>query len=364
MAAPSVWLFPDVSGRDPVLWHLHELTFGMGGAAVGGYLLTALPAWTGRGTVSGVVTLTLSVLWILARVGFAPADSLPFTVQAAAVLVYFLALGAYLAWQLVSARLWTKAWLLGPVFGLVAADFVLLSDPHDFRDGRAALVAVLIFALLINAIGGRAVPAFTRHWLERTRSPQRLQDSHRMSIFATVLLLAGVCLAIMEVDTFAGICLIGAGAVNFTRMSGWRTFSTIRYPALLLLHLAWIWLPAGLVLLGLALLRPDMINVATALHGLTMGAMGTMMLAITARAAMLRRGDYLVLSPALAFAFALVWLSTPVRIAAGLFPTQATDLMPIAVLLWMVGWSLFVAAHLSALRRPIPRPVLSARTRS
>lgn len=364
MAAPSVWLVPGASGRDPVLWHLHELTFGMGGAAVGGYLLTALPAWTGRGTVSGVVTLSLSVLWILARVGFAPTGSLPFTAQVAAVLAYFLTLGAFLAWQLVAARLWAKAWLLGPVFGLAAADFVLLSDPHGFRDGRAALVAVLIFALLINAIGGRAVPAFTRHWLERTRCSQRLQDSHRMSIVAAGLLLAGLYLAIVKVDTFAGACLIGSGFVNFARMSGWRTTSTIRYPALLLLHLAWIWLPAGVVMLGLSLLRPDIINVATALHGLTIGAMGTMMLAIMGRAAMPRRGEYLVLSPTLALAFALVWLSAPVRIAAGLLPADTMGPMPIAALLWMAGWALFLAAHLSALSRPIPRPVLSASTRT
>ncbi|MDR6756301.1 uncharacterized protein involved in response to NO [Mycoplana sp. BE70] len=338
--------------------------FGTGGAAVGGYLLTALPAWTGRGTVSGVVTLSLSVLWIIARVGFVLAGSLPFTVQVAATLAYLLSLGAYLAWQLISARLWAKGWLLGPVFGLAAADFMLLSEPNGFRDGRAALVAVLIFALLINAIGGRAVPAFTRHWLERTKSPQRLQDSHRMSVFATGLMVAGLCLALVERDTLAGACLIGSGAVTLARMSGWRTSVTIRYPALLVLHLAWIWLPAGLLLVGLALLRPDIIGVATALHGLTMGAMGTMMLAIMGRAAMQRRGEYLVLSPTLAFAFILVWLSAPARIAAGLVPAKAIDPVPVAALLWMAGWALFLTAHLSALRRPIPHPVLSARSRS
>lgn len=48
LLVPAVWLWPGGLDADPVRWHLHELLFGMGGAAVGGYLLTALPAGPGQ----------------------------------------------------------------------------------------------------------------------------------------------------------------------------------------------------------------------------------------------------------------------------------------------------------------------------
>lgn len=361
VATPSVWLLPGGSGRDPVLWHLHELMFGMGGAAVGGYLLTALPAWTGR-KVSSRTTLVFTTLWLLSRLGFAAGGSLPIGLQLVAILAYFLFLAAFLAWALLLAGLWSRAWLLAPVIGLTAADSALLVDPDGLRTGGTALVPVLIFAFLISGIGGRAVPAFTRHWLERSKIPARLQDSQSLSAAAIATLAAGACLAFWQMDIAAGICLIASAVLQFVRMTRWQFMTTIRYPALFVLHLAWAWLPAGLLLVGLALLWPDIIGVATALHGLTMGAMGTMMLAIMGRAAMLRQGETLVLSPTLAFGLALVWLSAPVRIAAGLLPVDGFDSVPIAALFWMAGWALFLKAHLASLRRPIPRPVLSART--
>ena len=33
---------------DPVAWHVHEMLFGFVAAAIGGFLLTAIPNWTGR----------------------------------------------------------------------------------------------------------------------------------------------------------------------------------------------------------------------------------------------------------------------------------------------------------------------------
>lgn len=32
----------------PVVWHVHEMVFGYGAAVVAGFLLTAIPNWTGR----------------------------------------------------------------------------------------------------------------------------------------------------------------------------------------------------------------------------------------------------------------------------------------------------------------------------
>ena len=38
---------------DATMWHVHEMMFGYVGAALGGFVLTAVPNWTGRPPVRG-----------------------------------------------------------------------------------------------------------------------------------------------------------------------------------------------------------------------------------------------------------------------------------------------------------------------
>src|SRR5690606_7732118 len=128
------------------------------------------------------------------------------------------------------------------------------------------------------------------------------------------------------------------------RMLGWRGWSTWRYPALAVLHLAWLWLPAGLVLLGVSHLAPSVLAPSAVLHALTMGAMGSMMLAIMGRAAMVRRGTALGVSRSFSFAFLLVFLSPVLRLAmAGIDSEAHLDLLTrLTACCWMAGWALFL----------------------
>ena len=37
----------------PLVWHRHEMLFGFVGAVIAGFLLTAIPNWTGRPAIAG-----------------------------------------------------------------------------------------------------------------------------------------------------------------------------------------------------------------------------------------------------------------------------------------------------------------------
>ena len=146
---------------------------------------------------------------------------------------------------------------------------------------------------------------------------------------------------------------------------GGRSWRTGRYPALLLLHLAWLWLPLALILAGLAQTPWAGLDMATALHAVTMGAMGTMMLAIMGRAAMPRRGGRLAVSRPLALAFGLVSLATLLRLLMGCVAMAGpATLLHLAASGWMAGWALFLWDFRHALQGPVPRPVLSASSRA
>ena len=47
-------------------WHAHEMLFGFAAAAIGGFLLTAAPGWTGRSSYSGTPLVSLAALWLAA----------------------------------------------------------------------------------------------------------------------------------------------------------------------------------------------------------------------------------------------------------------------------------------------------------
>lgn len=68
-----LWAMSFVSGTPlgsswpPTLWHGHEMLFGFLGSAVAGFLLTAVPSWTGQKGVSGRPLVVLASVWLAAR---------------------------------------------------------------------------------------------------------------------------------------------------------------------------------------------------------------------------------------------------------------------------------------------------------
>src|SRR5690606_10444483 len=52
----------------PLVWHAHEMLFGFVAAAVAGFMLTAVPNWTGRKPLSGLKLLGLFLLWLAGRI--------------------------------------------------------------------------------------------------------------------------------------------------------------------------------------------------------------------------------------------------------------------------------------------------------
>lgn len=364
LVAPGVWLWPGGFGADPVRWHLHELLFGMGGAAVGGYLLTALPSWTGRGPVSPQSVRALTLLWLVARIAMLGANILPFWLLFPLTLGYFGVLALIFGRQLVAAWIWSRMWAIAGVAGLMLGNAVVLADMRGLLDDfMAPLVIALLFATLISIIGGRAVPAFTRSWLHHSAAPRHVRDHRTFSALAIAATVLGGGLSLVGQQGMAGVCLLGAGVLQGVRMMGWQTRHTRHYPALFLLHLAWVWVPLGLILVGAAMLCPDVMPQSAALHGLTMGAMGTMVLAISGRAAMTRQGSRLIAGRGFTVAFALIWLAALLRVASAFVSQEALDPIAVSAAMWMMGWAIYLWAYRSALYGPIPWPVLSVQKR-
>jgi uncharacterized protein involved in response to NO len=62
--ARAVWRRDPVADRVAAIgWHAHEMTFGFAAATVAGFMLTAIPNWTGRMPLQGVWLGLLVLAW-------------------------------------------------------------------------------------------------------------------------------------------------------------------------------------------------------------------------------------------------------------------------------------------------------------
>jgi uncharacterized protein involved in response to NO len=217
------------------------------------------------------------------------------------------------------------------------------------------MTPMLALALLLAMVGGRVVPALLRARKEGigtgTPRPGRLAPADLPLIAAFALQLAGAGTGV------TGACLILAGMAQGLRMAAWRlaALGMANASDLMLLVIAWLFLPAGLVLAGVALATGQ--APGPGLHAIGMGAMGGLVLAIQSRALMERLPGALRPGGALIASFALVEAAALLRVI--LEPGPVT--LPFTAGLWSLGWLTTAAAFLFAAARPLPHPVLSAR---
>lgn len=349
---PLVWLAPGLV-CDPVAWHLQELVLGVAGAAMGGYLLSAQRHWlkqAGRAAsgfaLSSVAPPLLVLAWVAGRL--LSGTCLPEAASLAGLALFPLGLAACLAQALVVARAWGRLPMaLSPLLlVLIALRLRLASD---------SLTAVLGMALIVAIVGGRIIPAFLA---ARAGLPA---DSGARRPLAGLLADLAICLALAThlAGTQAGVAgmlLLLAALGQGLRMARWPLAPGLKggQADLAVLVIAWCWMPPGLALVGAGLTGLAGLSLSTALHALTMGLMGSMILAVMARAWMRRVPGALRLGPALGAAFVLLQMATVLRLAGAGNPVPAA-------LCWSSGWAIAAAVALAALFRPVPRPVLSAR---
>jgi uncharacterized protein involved in response to NO len=110
---------------------------------------------------------------------------------------------------------------------------------------------------------------------------------------------------------------LAAALLNGWRLCGWQGPRTLRQPILWVLHLGSLWLAVGLAWRGLveltAILPP-----ADAAHGLAIGAIGTMTLAVMSGATLGHTGRPLHAAPLIVASYVLTSAATLARPAASL----------------------------------------------
>jgi uncharacterized protein involved in response to NO len=341
---------------DPFLWHGHEMLFGLVLAAVAGFLLTAVPNWTATPPLGGARLALVVALWALGRVAMALAGILPAAAVAAADLAFPLALLAALGLAIVRARAARQAGILAALAALVAADAATHLDALALVPGagRPALrLAIVFVALLILVIGGRITPSFTQNALLRAGAAGAVRGRplfDRLAVAGAVTLALAELLAPRSLAT--GTSAAVAAFATLARTSGWQTRFALRDPLLASLHVGHAWVALGFAAIALADLGAP-VPPTVALHALTAGAMGAMILAVMTRVALGHTGRPLVAPPSARLAYWLVSSGALARVLGPLLaPEAARAAWLVAGLLWAGAFASFLAGYAGILVGP------------
>jgi uncharacterized protein involved in response to NO len=331
----------------PLDWHIHEMLYGYLPAIITGFLLTAIPNWTGRLPLQGGPLAVLVVVWIAGRIAVCVSAIIgPLAAGLIDALFLFL-VAAATAREVIAGRNWRN---LPPIFILL---IFLIGNVafhiEDYETGRAEFatrVGIAAAVALISLIGGRVVPSFTRNWLAR-ENPGRLPTPFGR-FDQMVLGVSGLALALWVASparlVTAALMLIAA-ASQLMGLGRWAGDRTLRDRLVLILHIGYAFVPIGFAIFAAADLFPLVVPVSAGIHAWTVGAIGTMTLAMMTRASLGHTGQPLTAGPLTQSIYAAVVIAAILRIAATVLPDAMIPLLHAAGAAWIAAFWMFAAGY-------------------
>ncbi|MGF7211723.1 uncharacterized protein involved in response to NO [Skermanella aerolata] len=336
------------NGFSPVGWHTHEMLFGFTSAVLVGFLLTAIPNWTGRPTVSGLPLAGLAALWLAGRMVMLAGAALPWQVVAAVDVAFLPLAAASMLPPLVATRNRRNIAFPFVLMALALANLVLHLDaagiaPLGAEATRAVLGALMV---LLVIMGGRVIPFFTKNRLPAAG----VGRSERLDTLATAAVVLAVVLSVAAPLTPASG--LAAAVLLVVRSIPWRPLAARSVPMLWVLHAGHAWIEAALFLhaaldfgLDLPASAPD--------HAFTIGGIGVLTLGMMARTARGHTGRPIEATRMMIAAFTIINLAAIVRVFGPIaVPEFQVPAIGLSGLLWASAFVLYLVEYVPILLGP------------
>lgn len=340
------------------LWHAHEMVFGFAAAAVGGFLLTAVPNWTGAPHSRGVVLALMFAAWCAGRFAMWNTALLPPALPLLLDMTFLPVLGFAAGRQLAVQPAVRNMIFLGLIVALVTGNFLYHLGRMGLMEGgmrSGAALGLGVLVVLITVIGGRVIPGFTTNALRRRGVAETRLPVRHTGLDMLCIVLAGavfVAQAIGLDERVIGLAALGAALANAVRLAGWRGLATLSEPILWVLHLGYAWIVAGFALMAAAMLG-GWVSDVSALHAFGTGGVGTMILGIMSRAALGHTGRELVTPRPVVVAYALISVAALLRcFGPQAAPQIYNEIMLGAGLAWIAAYALFTIVYAPILLGP------------
>jgi len=139
-----------------------------------------------------------------------------------------------------------------------------------------------------------------------------------------------------------GFVMLIAGMSILARMARWRTLAVVSETIVVILHVAYLWLPIWFFLMAAAIFSDGFIDSASALHALSAGAIGTMTMAMMTRASLGHSGKAIHATAMIKAMYGLIIVGAFIRIFATALPVDYLHAVGLAGMLYALGMLLFV----------------------
>jgi len=338
----------------PLDWHIHEMLYGYVAAVIAGFLLTAIPNWTGRLPISGVPLMALAALWLAGRAGMLLSARIGLPL-AALLDVAFLATLAFVAGREIAAgRNWRNLRVLVLVGVLIAGNIVFHAEVY--LSGRADYgirISIGAIIMLISLVGGRIVPSFTRNWLARRDDGRLPVPFSRFDVATIAVSLVSLALWAALPDNIAtGMALTVTALLQAVRLARWAGDRTIADRLVLVLHVGYAFVPIGFALVAASIFYPSVVPGSVGIHAWTAGAIALMTLAVMSRASLGHTGQPLSAGAGTQVIYLLALLSALLRMIAGW--DGSIVLMEAAAAAWVAAFGGFLLLYGPLLVRQPP----------
>lgn len=322
-------------------WHSHEMIFGFACAIIIGFLLTAVQTWTGIPGIKGWPLVGLFSLWASARLAmFLPLPAMSVTIIDAAFLFFAAIAFAQPLLKTRMVRNMVFIIILLALMGLnIASHFAVFNDLNPTPYFHAA---IMLIVLMITVMGGRVIPLFTANALKLVPHPSS-RVIENSAIISTLIL---VIFALFDYLSIPAWCLVSVTFIGIIahsyRLYTWFDRRIIKKPILWSLHLAYSFIPLGLLLMLLKGLGWGL-TISLALHSFTVGGISGLILAMISRVALGHTGRPLILPKLMPAALFTLFLGGFIRV---LLPWVDLQYFSFAIDATVFCWSLSFAIYL------------------
>ena len=333
---------------DPVSWHSHAFLFGYLGASISGFLLTAVPNWTGRPPLQGGALIGLFVLWGAGRLLVLTSSWWPVALVAGVDLAVGVAIAGLVTREICIARNWRNLVIVAMLLVMIVGNAVFHAEAArgDYpAQGYGVRIALAAAVLMIAVIGGRILPVFTRNWMtQRAMVELPPAPMQRFDVIALAALLIALVAWVLHPDAvWVAFLLVLSGLLHLVRLWRWKGHRTLAEPLVTILHIAYAFIPLGALLVGLGTLT-HISTAAAAQHLWMAGGIGVMTLAVMTRASLGHTGRSLTAGRAINFIYLCILISVFSRVLAGIWFEYTEMLQYLSGISWILAFAGFFAA--------------------
>ncbi|WP_371374020.1 NnrS family protein [Thalassotalea aquiviva] len=336
-----------------LFWHKHEMLLGFVPAIMVGFLLTAVQTWTRVPSLHGKPLMALMFIWLMGRVLMLLPTHVPLLVIAVVDSLFLPLSACALAYPIIKVKLWRNLFFI-PILLLMAIlnilmHFAVLTEQIQHIANLSHII-VLLITFVMCVMGGRVFPMFTANGTKTTKV-EPIAWLEKIALGSVMFaIICGANLFPLPKELVAAVFIL-AGCAQFARAVRWRIWVTFKTPLVWSLHISYLSIALGLIALGLAKLEL-IFSYSQAIHILTVGGMGTMILSMISRVSLGHTGRMIVVGKLMTLALIAIVLSFVIRVFGSFIFADYLFVLKAATALWVFAYGAFFVFYLPILTTP------------